>query len=32
LTGRMEATSPYTASGNEYCAASRQVATLTGNQ
>jgi len=30
-TGRMVVTAPLTASGNEYCPASRQVATLTGN-
>jgi hypothetical protein len=29
--GRMVTTAPYTASGNFYCAASRQVASLTGN-
>jgi hypothetical protein len=30
-TGHMVVTAPYTASGTEYCPASRQVATLTGN-
>jgi hypothetical protein len=29
--GRMVITAPYTASGNFYCPASRQVASLTGN-
>ncbi|HYB88891.1 MAG TPA: DUF2510 domain-containing protein [Streptosporangiaceae bacterium] len=29
--GHMVVTAPYTASGNEYCPASRQVAALTGN-
>jgi hypothetical protein len=30
--GRMVVTAPYTASGNFYCPASRQMASLTGNR